>query len=65
MASLRERARVIIQGWTHEELVSEVVEARLLDERQAASLDKIELAGYLERDMSDPEVAEFIEANAD
>lgn len=64
MASLRERARVIMQGWTREELVSETVAARLLDERQAASLDKAELVGYLERDMSDPEVAEFIEANS-
>lgn len=64
MAELRKQARKIMQRWTHKELVSEVVDAGLLDESQAKSLDNTELAGYLERDMSDPEVAEFIEVSA-
>ena len=64
MAELRKQARKIMQGWTHKELVSEVVDAGLLDEGQAASLNDTELAGYLERDMSDPEIAEFIEISA-
>lgn len=64
MAGLREQARIIMQEWTHEELISEVVDAGLLNERQASTLDNTELAGYLERDMSDPEVAEFIEGSA-
>lgn len=62
MTGLREQARAIMQEWTHDELVSEVVDAGLLDERQAEPLDNMALAEYLERDMSDPEVTEFIDA---
>lgn len=64
MPELRKQAREIMQGWTRKELVSEVVDAGLLDERQAAYLGNAELVGRLEQDMSDPEVVEFIEANA-
>lgn len=64
MTELRDQARKIMLGWTHEELVSEVVDSGLLDEQQASSLNNAELAGCLERDMSDPEVVEFIETTA-
>lgn len=64
MSALRKQARQIMQKWSHGELVSEAVEASLLTEQQAMSFNKRQLAECLERDMSDPEIVEFIDSGA-
>ena len=64
MAELRKHARDIMLDWTQEELVHEVVDAGLMSEEQAKILNKSQLSEYLERDMSDPEIVEFIESSA-